>query len=340
MHFPWSKDRHGPAAEHRSYTDSILADEYARVTGDVDMDAASVGLVAYGIGIYVSAFAIATVTPALPALSPSYMASIARRLMLSGNAVDAIRVSANGLALLPCSTWDVTGPPDPSRWRYTVDLRGPSRDETIRAGADAIIHNRINATAYPWIGVSPLQSAGLTAKMLTYLELRLGQEAGGRVGYLAQYDTGVSASAVQKVETDFKTASGGTAFVARGGGVETTRGSTGWQKMRVGPDFSETGVMLRKDVALDCLASLQVNPRLVIGDGSAVREAFRQMYPTIVAIGRIVSSELSRALDTTVEIDFSDLAAQDVTARARAYASYVTAGMTPERAEANAGVLE
>ena len=64
------------------------------------------------------------------------------------------------------------------------------------------------------------------------------------------------------------------------------------------------------------------------------------MYPTIVAIGRIVSSELSRALDTTVEIDFSDLAAQDVTARARAYANYVSAGMPPERAELNAGVLE
>ena len=102
----------------------------------------------------------------------------------------------------------------------------------------------------------------------------------------------------------------------------------------------KSNIMLRKDVALDALASLNINPRLVIGDGSAVREAFRQMYPTIVAIGRIVSAELSRALDTTVEIDFSDLAAQDVTARARAYASYVGAGMPAELAAANAGVME
>ena len=340
MHFPWSRDRHGSAAQHRSYTDSILADEYARVSGDGAQDASNVGLVAFGIGIYVSAFSVATITPALPALSPSYLASVARRLMLTGNSVDAIRVSSAGLALLPCSTWDVTGPPDPERWRYTVDLRGPSRDETIRTGADGIIHNRINATAYPWIGVSPLKVAGLTSDVLAHLELRLGQEAGGRVGYLAQYDTGVSATAVQKVEADFKTASGGTAFVARGGGVETTRGSTGWQKMRIGPEIPEGNIMLRKDVALDALASLQVNPRLVIGDGSAVREAWRQMFPTIVGIGRIVSAELSRALDVEVEIDFSDLAAQDVTARARAYANYVSAGMPPERAELNAGVLE
>ena len=343
MRFPWSKDTHGPAAEHRSYTDDIMAAEYARVSGNDDVDAASVGLVAYGIGIYVSAFAIATVTPALPALSPSYLASVARRLMLSGNAVDSHSAYGvnPGWHCCRAATWDVSGPPDPSRWRYTVDLRGSiAGTKPYAPSADGVIHHRINNVAYPWQGVSPLQQAGLTSKMLSYLELRLGQEAGGRTGYINQYDVGTSAAAVQKIESDYKLAAGGSIFAARGGGVETSRGVGGWERVRLGATIPESNIMLRKDVALDALASLNINPRLVIGDGSAVREAFRQMYPTIVAIGRIVSAELSRALDTTVEIDFSDLAAQDVTARARAYASYVGAGMPAELAAANAGVME
>ena len=152
--------------------------------------------------MHVGVFAVAIVSPALPALSPDYMAGIARRLLTSGNALDAIRVGRDGLALLPASTWDVTGPPDPARWRYILDLPGPSRDETIQASADGVIHCRVGQSCYPWMGCSPLLNAGLTSRMLTRLETRLGDKA--RAGYLLQYDVGVSDATVQKTEADVK----------------------------------------------------------------------------------------------------------------------------------------
>ena len=342
MRFPWTKtDAEPEGRQLRSYTDTILDSDLAQATGDdASLDAAATGMVAFGVAMYVGAFAVADVTPALPALSPDYMARVARRLLTSGNAVDAILVNRDGLALLPASTWDITGPPDPARWRYVVDLPGPSRDDTIRTSADGVIHVRIGQGKYPWDGRSPLRNAGLTARMLQRLELRLGDETGSRAGYLLQYDTGLAAGAVQAIEADVKAARGGTVVTAKGGGVDGVRsGNHGWGLQRVGSTVPESNVMLRRDVGMDALAALGINPRLIIGDGSAVREAYRQLLRIAIApMGRIVAAELTAKLDREVTVNFDPIFAADVAAAARAFKSYVESGLPAAEAKELAGI--
>ena len=342
MRFPWTKTETPPEGRQlRSYTDEILDAEYGQVTGDdTNLDATATGMVAFGIAMYTGAFATADVTPDLPALSPDYMARVARRLLTGGNAVDAIRVNRDGLALLPASTWDVTGPPDPARWRYIVDLPGPSRDETIRTSADGVIHVRIGQGKYPWDGRSPLRNAGLTARMLKRLELRLGDETGSRAGYLLQYDTGLAAGAVQAIEADVKAARGGTVVTAKGGGVDGVRsGNHGWGLQRVGATVPAGNIELRRDVGMDALAALGINPRLVIGDGSAVREAYRQLLRIAIApLGKIVAAELTAKLDREVAINFDPIFAADAAAAARAFKAYVESGLPTNEAKELAGI--
>ena len=342
MRFWPNKSATEPAPQIRQdFTELVQNADYGQVTGDDSrLDANAVGMVVFGIAMYTGAFAVADVDPPLPALSPSYLASVARRLITSGNAVDAIQVNAGGLLLLPASTWDITGNPDPETWRYILDLPGPSRDRTIRTPADGAIHCRVGYGRYPWIGESPLRNAGLTARMLSRLELRLGDESRARAGYLLEYDPGVSQATVDRVTADVKVAAGGTAVVAKGGGGDPQRGSApGWGKVRIGADIPAGSIELRRDVGRDALAALGVNPQLIAGDGSAIRESYRQLLRIAIApMGRIVAAELTAKLDREVTISFDSIFAADVAAAARAFRSYVDAGLPIDESKELAGI--
>lgn len=343
MRFFWNKD--DPATAERQYragyNDAITNADYASVTGDDErLDGYAIGLVVFGIQMYAGAFAVADVDPPLPALSPDYMASIARRLITSGNAVDAITVGGNGLALLPASTWDVTGRPDPASWRYILDLPGPSRDDTIRTAAGGVIHCRVGQGRWPWIGQSPLRNASLTARMLTRLELRLGDEARARVGHLVEHDAGVSQATLDSVGDNLKIANGGSMLVAKGGGGDPQRnGAPGWGKVRIGADFPAGNIELRRDVGRDALAALGINPQLLTGDGSAIRESYRQLLRIAIApMGRMVAAELTAKLDREITIGFDSIFAADVAAAARAFKSYVDSGLPTSEAKELAGI--
>ena len=343
MRFFWNKD--DPATAERQYragyTDAIINADYASVTGDDErLDGYAIGLVVFGIQMYAGAFAVADIDPPLPALSPDYMASIARRLITSGNAVDAITVGGNGLALLPASTWDVTGRPDPASWRYILDLPGPSRDDTIRTAAGGVIHCRVGQGRWPWIGQSPLRNASLTARMLTRLELRLGDEARARVGHLIEHDAGVSQATLDSVGDNLKIANGGSMLVAKGGGGDPQRnGAPGWGKVRIGADFPAGNIELRRDVGRDALAALGINPQLITGDGSAIRESYRQLLRIAIApMGRMVAAELTAKLDREITIGFDSIYAADVAAAARAFKSYVDSGLPIAESKELAGI--
>ena len=325
----------------QNYTETILDGDYGVVTADDSrIDPSAIGLVVFGIAMYTGAFAVADVTPSLPALSPDYMARVARRLLTSGEALDAITVSMGGLALLSASTWDIYGPPDPGRWRYILDLPGPSRDETVRTTADGVVHCRIGQGRYPWQGRSPLKNAGLTSRMLTRLETRLGDESRARAGYLLEYDQGVSQATIDQVAADVKIAAGGTALAEKGGGGDMQRGHVpGWSKLRIGADIPAGNVELRRDVGHDALASLGINPQLVTGDGSAIRESYRQLLRIAIApMGKLVAAELSAKLEREVTISFDPIFAADVAAAARAFKSYVESGLPTAEAKELAGI--
>ena len=318
-----------------NYTDQVLDSDWASVTGGGSHKADQMGRVQFGVQLFVSAFAAAEVRPALPALSPEIMAGIAQRLLIRGNALFAIDVDMGGLRLLPVHTWDIGGDANPSTWRYALDLAGPSRDETRRVSGDGLVHCRIGAnTASPWLGISPLSAAGLTSRMLTNLETRLGDETSTRAGYVVAHPPGIAQETITKLRSRMAKMTGGNGLIeANAGGDQMQRGmGRAFDPIRLGADVPQYNVELRDDVAHDALAALGINPMLVHGDGSAIRESYRQAGALLHGMAALVSAELSAKLDTDLEIRFPRLAATDVAAKARAVGTYVSNGMPIQQA--------
>ena len=100
-----------------------------------------------------------------------------------------------------------------------------------------------------------------------------------------------------------------------------------------------TNIELRRDVGRDALAALGVNPQLVNGDGSGIREAYRQLLRIAIApLGKIVAAELTAKLDREITISFDPIFAADVAAAARAFKSYVESGLPTTEAKELAGI--
>ena len=91
----------------------------------------------------------------------------------------------------------------------------------------------------------------------------------------------------------------------------------------------------------EIMAACGVSPALFDATAAAaVREAYRQLlHNTIAPLGRIVSDELTRKLETEIRFDWIDLRAGDIAGRARAFQSMVGGGMAIERAAALAGLM-
>ena len=81
-------------------------------------------------GLWNRAFKSAELSPAIPGIGPDTLGSIARALILGGEYLGAIDVENGGLRLLQAYSWDVTGGADPQSWHYSLELPGPSGNET------------------------------------------------------------------------------------------------------------------------------------------------------------------------------------------------------------------
>ena len=282
----------------------------------------------------------------LPALDPETLGRMARSLLLTGNSINTIYVDPmDGLTLTPAVWWDITGGVRPSTWRYRVDMAAPGgRTTTRNVGAAGVVHCRINTSLVePWRGVSPLTEAGLSSALLGNLEQRMGEEANGRSGYLLPVPEGMADASMTQLRADLSTLKGGIKI------VETTSGGHGqgranapvmdWKPQRLGADFPQPNVELRKQAGMDVLAALGVPSALMSGEGAASREAWRHTIVTaLVPMAKLVAYELSMKLEREIEIAFPSLATVDIAARARAYASLVGAGMDPAKAEVLAGL--
>ena len=309
-------------------------------------EAAKVAAVVFGVGLLSRGFATAQVTPMIPALDPETLGRIARSLLLTGNSINTIYVDPmNGLTLTPAVYWDITGGVRPSSWRYRLDMAAPGGRTTTRTvRADGVVHCRINTSLVePWRGMSPLVEAGLSSALLGNLEMRMGEEAKGRVGYLLPIPEGMADAPMERLRADLATLKGGIKL------VESTSGGHGagranapmrdWEPQRLGADFPTANVELRKQAGADVLAALGVPAALMSGEGAASREAWRHTIVTaLVPMAKLVAYELSMKLEQQIEISFPSLATVDIAARARAYSSLVGAGMDATKAEMLSGL--
>jgi len=324
------------------YTDAALEAALNAAQGGLTAQAERTAAVEFGVGLLSRAFAAALVEPDIlgrTALTPAIREGMIRRLLLTGNSVFAIDVTALGnIRLLPAFTHDVRGGLDESRWIYRLTLPTPSRAETRRAMSRAVVHIRIGADPNtPWQGCSPLLNAGLTSQMLARLEHRTGQEANARTGYVLPLPDGLDDTTVEALKGDLNTLKGNIALVettsAGMGQGRAAAPQTDWQPRRLGAEFPEGNVNLRRQAGADVCAAMGIPAALYVGaDGATVREAYRQLLvATIQPMAALITEELERKLDTPVSFNFRKLAAADVAARARAFGtlvqSYVQAGV-------------
>ena len=73
-----------------------------------------------------------------------------------------------------------------------VELARPTGDpEQRNIPSEGIVHCRIGAdSGAPWLGVSPLARAGVTAEQLAYIEARLRDDSKAVTGYLIPVPAG------------------------------------------------------------------------------------------------------------------------------------------------------
>ena len=335
--------------EHRaSYTDAVLQQQYAAATGDTNAaTAAQTAAIEFGVSLVSRAFAVAAVCPAIPALNAPLLAMIGRALLLRGNFVSSLELLRGDLRMLPAASWDITGGPVPQGWLYQVDLAGPSHDASLTLANTSVIHCRINASpSTPWAGRSPLEIAGVSARLLSRTERRLSEEANARVGTLLPVPEGLDDTVMDGLRDDLAALQGSVAVVESASGAmgqgSRTPGITDYHPIRFGANPPAGVIGLRAGAGADLLGAMGIPPGLLAGgDGASARENFRQLLvSTVQPLADIVAAELTLKTGREIRLSFGKLAAVDIAARARAYGVLTKNGMDADRAEQLAGLSE
>ena len=347
--WPFGK-REPEKRESIPFTDAVVAALAAQAGGQSVGDPGAIAALESAVALYTRAFAAVRVTPAVPALSPSCMALIARNLIRRGEDVHQLRVDGGAMRLQPIGSWDVRGGPDERTWWYRVDEFGPSGNLTHFVPAAAVLHTRYAVdSARPWYGISPLGWARSTGTLAANLETRLGEEAGSSVGFLLPVPgdggDGGDDDPLAQLKSDIRNLRGRHAL------VETT--SAGWgegrpaapqsdyKPQRIGAAVPESSVSLRTDTSMAVLSACGVPVSLVTdADGTSQREAWRRfVMGSVEPLLEIVAQEIAAKLDTRVSFDLSRLWAHDLAGRAASFKAMVVAGMAIERAAALSGLV-
>ena len=327
------------------FTDLFVNQLLAQAGGNVYADVSSTASAELCAGLWGRAFASSVLSPAIPGIGPDTLESIARALILGGEYLGAIDTSDGAVRLLQAYSWDVVGGANPRSWRYSLELPGPSGNETRNLPAEGVVSCRwATAPSTPWRGVGPFQASSLTGALLANLEKTLAAEAGAASGYfLPTPKDGADTGALQAT---MKTLRG------RTGVVETTAAGWGqgnslaprqdWAVKRFGGDPPTELRELREDAA-EAIVATCLPPGLAFGstDGTAARENVRRWYHAGIApMGKKVANELGTKLDMpelTLTFPALEAFASDTVGKARVVGQLVGAGVDLEVALVSAG---
>ena len=349
MRWPWSK-REPERRQSVPFTDAVVAALTAQASGQSVGDASAIAALETACALYTRAFAAVRFSPRVPALSPFAMALIARNLIRRGEDVHQIMVERGAVRLQPIGSWDVRGGPDPAEWWYRCDRFGPSGNLTELVPGASVIHCMYAVdSARPWYGIGPLGWARSTGTLAANLETRLGEEAGGSVGYLLPVPQdggdGSDDDPLAGLKTDLANLKG------RGALVETT--SAGWgegkgaapisdyKPQRIGANPPATLPSLRTEAAASVLSACGVPVSLATdADGTGQREAWRRfVMGSVEPLLEIVKMEIEAKLDRPVSFNLDRLWAHDLAGRASSFKAMVTAGMDVAKAASLSGLL-
>ena len=162
------------------YADALIAAHFAAATGQGLRAAASAGvqIAASALG---RALATADVDGDGGLLDPMLLEGVGTDLVRAGRFLGLLRVDRMGRRMLlraGAVASVVYGSADPSTWRYSLHLGGPSAAETVRAVAAETVNVRLNGDSYrPWEGIAPLTRAAASGTLYGRLSRSLGDEA-------------------------------------------------------------------------------------------------------------------------------------------------------------------
>lgn len=147
---------------------------------------------------------------------------------------------------------------------------------------------------------------------------------------------------IATIKSDIRTAKG-KVLLGQGGDWDAgpSGGRAAWEARRFGADPPQALVELMARASGEVYAACGLNPALFDeGDGTSKREAYRQALHSVIApLGRLVSFELSAKLENDMALTWAELKAGDISGRARAFQSMVSAGMDPGKAASLAGLM-
>lgn len=344
----FSEDGSLDTPEVVSYSEAVTLNALLFATGAAS-DVRALAAVEAAVGTWERAFAAATVMPPVPrlrALTPATLGMVGRALASRGEIVFEIAVEAGEVVLYPASTFDVWG--SVNRWRYRLDMIGPSETVTRELPGDAVLHFRIGVDAQvPWRGRDPLRYAAASGRLAAAIERALADDARIPTGRVIP----IPGTADQANQVADKLAAGGLVGIGTGGARHTTTDprAANYTPGRLGPAPPTELVELRSGLARSILAIYGLSPALfeARGDGAGQREAWRRAWAgTFAPIARIMAAEVAEKLDVDdFTLQLNELRAADEANRARAIGSraqalsrMVEAGISLEEARRLAGL--
>ena len=195
----------------------------------------------------------------------------------------------------------------------------------------------------PWMGRAPWALAKLTAEGLAVIENSLKLDSSIPAGMLLPVPDGIG----DQAKTGIRNA------LARGKGmitpVETTAGGFGqsrlaapkndYLQMRFGPLIPESSISMRDSTSLAILRSYGVSPKVLDGDGNAMREARRALFlDVILPLAALVGQELSEKLDSNIFLDFNPSQYRDFQRLSRSLKTFIDAGLSLGQASSLLGI--
>lgn len=272
------------------------------------------------------------------AVCPATRAMVGRALVRSGEAVFALDVRGDRLALRPASDWDISGAYDPDSWRYRLSLAGPSRQTTRQdQSPERVAHFRwATDPERPWLGVGPIQSAQMAGRLSAEIAHALGDEAAGTRGHLLPIPVDGQDPTVEALKGDIRKLRGQVAVVeSQQTGNWSPESNTpprggGWEPRCLGANPPAPVIALFEAASREILAACGLSPALfglAQGDSSVIREAWwLALHSVFEPVGETVAEELSGKLGIEVALDWTELRASDLQGRARALQSMIPTG--------------